>query len=64
MAILNPRHLSLKPAQINHSQAFQSDRIPLSLQNSAPATSLYSQLLPLGGYSINLPLYPKFGIYC
>jgi hypothetical protein len=56
MAILKPRNLSVKTAQIIPSQAFQSDPIPLSLQNSAPATGLYSQMLPLSVYSINLPL--------
>ena len=56
MAILNSRHLSLKPAQINHSQAFQSDRIPLGLQNSAPTTGLDSQMRPISRDSINLPL--------
>lgn len=63
MALLKPQHLSLKPLQINYSQVFQGDSITLSLQNSAPATCLYSQILPLSGDLINLPLYPKFGIY-
>lgn len=62
MALLKPQHLSLKPLQINHSQVSQGDSITLSLQDSAPFTGLYSQLRPLSGYSINLPLYPNFRI--
>lgn len=63
MALLKPQRLSLKPFQINHSQVFQGSSITLGLQNSAPATGLYSQMRPLGSYSINLPLHPNFGIY-